>query len=757
MLECSSATLQQDMVLPPTLHLLIVEDVPADVELLTLTLEGADIKFTYDTVDTLSNCKERLGSTNYDAVLSDYRLAGFTAYQVLEVLQQSGQEIPFILVTGSLGEEAAVECIKAGMNDYVLKDRLFRLPSVLARSLEEFELRRRQQASVMLIQQQARRENMINRIVQAMRETLVLEEVLQTTADMLHDALQVNRCVVFLPDTTGQQMCIHYVSQATLNNQSFVGIRCEFFDHYEPLLSQGTHLCLGRIDAAAALPQAVQSIAEQFTIRAILIAPLMYQQTMLGGICLQQCDREREWTADEISLVEAVANQCAIAIHQAQLFSQVQQQAQREQLLNQISQALNTRLDPEYVLQEIVRLTGECFEVDRVTIYSLDHEYIQVLKEWRVNDTIPSVIDFRASLRDLPEYQNPDSELAWHRVFHQPDYSQLERSAVRAQIAKVPIKSLLRVPIWIREQLFGGLALQTTTRRRLFTEDEITLIERIANQAAIALYNAQSYERLEQLVKERTQELEQEKLISEAANRTKSEFLATMSHELRTPLTGILGFSNLLLKQIFGSLTDKQQQYVEGIFSCGEHLLELINDLLDLSKIEAGKEELVLEPLLVEDVCQGCISLIRERANSRNLQLAFAIAPDVYTCVADKRRLKQILFNLLSNAVKFTEVGSVKLEVHKTADTIRFSVTDTGIGISADDQAMLFQPFRQLDGGLDRKYEGTGLGLALSQKLASLHGGGITVQSEPGLGSCFTLSLPANTPHPSLTEAEASS
>ncbi|HEY9805264.1 MAG TPA: ATP-binding protein, partial [Candidatus Obscuribacterales bacterium] len=346
---------------------------------------------------------------------------------------------------------------------------------------------------------------------------------------------------------------------------------------------------------------------------------------------------------------------------------------------------------------------------------------------------------------------DPNSDVFWGKVLHAPSFvDSVASSTYQAQVERTQTLSVLRVPIFIRDQLFGGLVLQTTTCYRTFTDNEIRLVERIADQAAIALYNAQSYERLEQLVQVRTQELEAEKLISESANHAKSEFLATMSHELRTPLTGILGFSHLLMREIFGPLNHKQQQYVSGIAACGEHLLELINDLLDLSKIEAGKEELVLETLVVEDVCQACLSLIRERAYERQLQLIFAIAPDVSTCVADQRRLKQILFNLLANAVKFTEAGSITLQVTKQPllgeagdrNMLQFAVIDTGIGISETDQALLFQPFQQVSGGLDRKYEGTGLGLALSKKLAQLHEGDITLQSSLGQGSCFTLYLP---------------
>lgn len=730
---------RQERLISSNLHLLIVEDQQRDLELMAIALEAAGISFTYDTTDTLSDCQQLLQTKTYSAVLADYRLPQFTAYQVLQLLQASKQEIPLILVTGSLGEEAAVDCIKAGMTDYVLKERLFRLPMVLARSLQEFELRRQQQAAILRIQRQAQQEVIINQIVQVLHGTLVLDDLLQKTADMLHEALSLSRCCIFQPHTQGQ-MWIHHVSAATENGEIFRGIKCSLYPHYKEKLAQGELVVINCIDAT--VPAEITAVAEECKVCAFMIAPLLYQQSFLGGIILHQCDHQREWTIEEVSLVKAISDQCAIAIHQAQLFSKVQQQLNRQQTLNQISRTLNSSLDPNYILQEIVRLTGECYAVNRLILFSVADE-IQVLQEWRANQQVTSMLHQKFPKSEWSDLLDPNSEFYWHRCFHAPDYGQVPVTSTRRMMVEAGhTLSVLSVPIFIRGQLFGGLGLHTTTTYRTFTEDEIYLLQQIADQAAIALYNAQSYEQLEELVKQRTQELEKEKLLSDAANRAKTEFLSNISHELRTPLTGILGFSSILLEQIFGPLNVKQQQYVERIHASGKHLLDLINDLLDLTKIEAGKEELALETVVVEEVGYACLSLLQERCQQRGLQLDLVIAPDVSTCIADCRRLRQILVNLLSNAVKFTEDGSIALKIDQTAAEIQFSVIDTGIGIAQENQEAIFQPFHQVDSGLDRKYEGTGLGLALSRKLAQLHGGDITVKSELGHGSCFTLHLP---------------
>jgi signal transduction histidine kinase len=227
----------------------------------------------------------------------------------------------------------------------------------------------------------------------------------------------------------------------------------------------------------------------------------------------------------------------------------------------------------------------------------------------------------------------------------------------------------------------------------------------------------------------------------EAASRHKSEFLANMSHELRTPLNAIIGFSQILREQMFGELNERQAEYLDDILSSGQHLLNLINDILDLSKVEAGRMELQPSVFPLADVLAGSMVMVRERATRQGVDLITDIDPAVGLVEGDERKIKQVLFNLLSNAVKFTpQGGRITLAAHCTAAAVEITVSDTGIGIGADDQARIFDEFYQV--GRAKTQEGTGLGLALTKRLVELHQGELRVESAPGAGSTFTVVLP---------------
>ena len=259
-----------------------------------------------------------------------------------------------------------------------------------------------------------------------------------------------------------------------------------------------------------------------------------------------------------------------------------------------------------------------------------------------------------------------------------------------------------------------------------------------------------SYLGLERKVEERTLELRQKSLQLERANKHKSEFLANMSHELRTPLNAIIGFSEVLSEQMFGAVNDKQMEYLKDIHSSGRHLLSLINDILDLSKIEAGRMELDLAAFNLPLLLDNCSILVRERASRHGLALRVDVEPGLDEWVADERKVKQIVVNLLSNAVKFTpRGGSVTLRARrvpgddpKRPSAVEIAVADTGVGIAADQHALVFEAFQQASGDYLLKSEGTGLGLALAKSYVELHGGTIRVDSAPGKGSTFAFVLP---------------
>lgn len=250
---------------------------------------------------------------------------------------------------------------------------------------------------------------------------------------------------------------------------------------------------------------------------------------------------------------------------------------------------------------------------------------------------------------------------------------------------------------------------------------------------------------LEHMVKERTAELELSRMLADEANRAKSDFLANMSHELRTPLNSIIGFSEVLQDELFGELNEKQQEYAGYIRSSGNHLLSLINDILDLSKVEAGKIVIEATEFLLRDVLNSSRVMLMERAMRQRITLGFELEPGADISIqADERKFKQIMFNLLSNAMKFTpDGGSVQVSVRPCAvDSIEISVSDTGIGIRPEDMPKLFKEFSQIESAYTKTYEGTGLGLALTKKLVELHSGKIWVKSEFGKGSRFTFTIP---------------
>jgi len=292
-------------------------------------------------------------------------------------------------------------------------------------------------------------------------------------------------------------------------------------------------------------------------------------------------------------------------------------------------------------------------------------------------------------------------------------------------------RTVVVTPLFREGRPFGTILLRRQEVRP-FSDQEIGLLRTFADQAVIAIENV----RLFREIQDKSRQLE-------TANQHKSEFLANMSHELRTPLNAIIGFSEVLLERLFGEINEKQDDYLKDIHSSGKHLLSLINDILDLSKVEAGRMELDLATFDLPSAISNAMTLVRERAQRHGIKLGLDTDPELGETVADERKFKQILLNLLTNAVKFTpDGGRVEVRARRDEENVIVAVHDTGIGIATEDQGAVFEEFRQVGRHYTNKQEGTGLGLALTRKFVELHGGRIWLESEPGKGSTFTFTIP---------------
>jgi len=327
-------------------------------------------------------------------------------------------------------------------------------------------------------------------------------------------------------------------------------------------------------------------------------------------------------------------------------------------------------------------------------------------------------------------------------------------------IRQMQVRSRMTTPILVQGQLWGLLTVHQCSGPRPWPEDERSMLEQIAEQLAIAVYQSQLYQALQtqtQTLEERvqayTQDLQDALAVTQAANRAKSDFLATMSHELRTPLTCIIGMSSTLLRWSFGSLTQRQRNYLQTIHDSGEHLLSIINDILELSQLEAGKTVLNPSTFSLERTVRSTVQLFQDQARSAQVQLHLEISlgDSQDTFVADARRFQQMVTNLLSNGIKFTPPeGEVVVRLWRERELAVVQVEDTGIGIPEEQQNLLFQKFQQLENSRIREHGGLGLGLALTKQFVELHGGNIALESTVGRGSKFTIWIPPCTPKMTL-------
>jgi signal transduction histidine kinase len=455
-------------------------------------------------------------------------------------------------------------------------------------------------------------------------------------------------------------------------------------------------------------------------------------------------EQEYPFPEEDLRILQLLADQAASAIQNARLLEQEQQHAQ--QLERQVA-ARTAELAQQYRRQAALAALESAVS-DRDELRTLLSQIVAIIIEHLAPAGVGFALwdeatnDVSASVAKSPEEILPAEE--WGKTAAQwivkrqrplilsDEYH--HSSNIGAMLKASRIHSFVGIPLVAREKVMGALYVFDDQHSRSFTPEDISFLSVLAHRVALAILKAELYE---------TQQVTNAALAR--ANRLKDEFLASMSHELRTPLNAILGLSEALQEGIYGDLSERQNYTLKHIESSGRHLLALINDILDISKIEAGQVQLEMELVWVESLCQASLQFVRQSAHKKQILVNFSVDPTLTTIQADGRRLKQILINLLSNAVKFTpEKGVIGLEVMGDTDNqmVHFTVWDTGIGIAPEDIDRLFQPFVQLDARLARHYTGTGLGLALVQRMVSMHEGHIQVESEVGKGSHFTVSLP---------------
>ena len=467
--------------------------------------------------------------------------------------------------------------------------------------------------------------------------------------------------------------------------------------------------------------------------RAVLSVPMLKEDNLIGVISIFR-QEVRPFTDGHIDLVTSFASQAVIAIENVRLLNELRQSVQQQTATADVLKVISrSTFDLRAVLQTLVESAARLCEADKATI---TRQIGGVFFRAEGHGFSPEFIEY---VRDVPV--EPERGTATGRallegkVIHIPDVL-ADRDYAWAEAQRLDgFRTILSVPM-LREGVPIGVLALTRSEVRPFTDKQIELVSTFADQAAIAIENVRLFDEIQ----DKSRQLEM-------ASQHKSQFLSSMSHELRTPLNAIIGLTEMMVTHAARFGTEKAQEPLRRVRGAGTHLLGLINQVLDLSKIEAGKLELSPEPVNLARLIDDVIGTARQLAEQNKNRLIVENQEGLGPLTVDPMRLRQILLNLLSNACKFTKEGEVALRVRKVVDGsnwIEFAVSDSGIGMTPQQQAKVFEEFTQADASTARQYGGTGLGLAITRKLAQMMGGDVVVASEPGKGSVFTVRLPAD-------------
>ena len=480
-----------------------------------------------------------------------------------------------------------------------------------------------------------------------------------------------------------------------------------------------------------------KAFAARFGFRTALVVPMLREAEAIGAIMIRRTEA-RPFSDKQIELLKTFADQAIIAIENVRLFQELQSRTQElarsvEQLrsLAGVSQAVNSTLDLDQVLSTIVAQAVELSSADGGAVY----EFNETTGEFRPRATYgypPDLVDTLLAT-PLRMGEGATGRAAAERAPVQIPDIRVEGAytgALQNTTMQTEVRAALAVPLLREERILGSLVVSRNSVGA-FPPEVVDLLQTFAAQSTLAIQNARLFREIEQ----KSHELE-------VASQHKSQFLANMSHELRTPLNAILGYTELIVDEIYGKVPGKISDVLNRVQKSGRHLLGLINDVLDLSKIEAGQLSLSVSEYSFQDAVQSVVTSVESLAREKGLRLTIKVAPKLPVGRGDERRIVQVLLNLVGNAIKFTEAGEVVIRVDAADESFVVAVSDTGPGIPKDQQDRIFEEFQQVDDSSTRTKGGTGLGLAIAKRIIELHGGRLWVESTPGKGATFSFSLP---------------
>jgi len=484
---------------------------------------------------------------------------------------------------------------------------------------------------------------------------------------------------------------------------------------------------------------AIRDGYRRISLRAAVSVPMIHEGRPIGVVSVSR-GTPGPFSDRQIALLKTFADQAVIAIENVRLFNELRartrdlsRSVEELQALGEVSRAVSSTLDLETVLDTIAGRATELSAAHGGVIY----QYDEARREFHVLGSAQQLDQDLAEVLRAAPIRFGEGVAGRAAVLRAPvqvadvlDEQSYDVTRIRTVFERLGYRSILGVPL-ILESAILGVLLVWRKEPGTFAPEIVNLLQTFASQSVLAIQNA----RLFREIADKSRELEE-------ASRHKSEFLASMSHELRTPLNAILGFNEMILGQVYGSVPADLQEPLIDIQNSGKHLLRLINNVLDLSKIEAGRMDLALADYSVQDVVENVRASLRSLADEKGLEFVATVPDDIPLAHGDGGRMTQSLMNLAGNALKFTRQGRVEIAVERQGDVLVFRVVDTGIGIAPDKIDSLFSEFRQGDASITREFGGTGLGLSITKKFVELHGGRIWVESQPGRGSTFFIAIP---------------